>query len=121
MAFGPLGPRTTPSLFVKLRYGLVEEPVHCHLGGLMSVKVGNLPLPLRLAMEHTETPPGHVHRIPGAPRLERLATLTAKVVRIDVPGFQVGLARVPVSRGPPDHSLLPPDDVCIQGSRRPHF
>lgn len=53
--------------------------------------------------------------------VKRLATPTVKVVWIDIPGFRLGLAQVPGSRRPPDNSLLPPDDVRIQGYRQIHF
>lgn len=51
MAFDPLDPQQNLSLFVKLQYSLIKEPVHSYFGGLMFAQEGDLPLRLLLAYD----------------------------------------------------------------------
>ncbi len=49
--FDPLDPQQNLSLYVKLQYSLVKEPVHSYFGGLMFAQEGDLPLRLLLAYD----------------------------------------------------------------------
>lgn len=49
--FDPLDPQQNLSMFVKLQYSLIKEPVHSYFGGLMFAQEGDLPLRLLLAYD----------------------------------------------------------------------
>jgi hypothetical protein len=51
MAFDPMDPQQNLSMFVKLQYSLVKEPVHSYFGGLMFAQEGDLPLRLLFAYD----------------------------------------------------------------------
>lgn len=53
--------------------------------------------------------------------VKRLSVGSTKIVWIDIPGFRLGLAQVAGSSRPAGNSLLPPEDVRVQGYRQIHF
>ncbi len=52
---------------------------------------------------------------------KRVATASAKIVWIDIPGFRLGLAEIAGSTRDASASIAPPGDVIKQGYRQIHF